>query len=127
MGREVDRREGGAGASVEVRSRLGSAGTPVTVIDAFGEHDYAARGVLASTLEKCHGHVIVDLARCTFLDTAVIGALIGKALELGKQGDRLELIVPRSAPFARKIDQLHFGTVLPVLNSMPFLQSVRPV
>jgi hypothetical protein len=46
----------------------------------MGEHDYTSRGLLAAALEQVDGHVVVDLSSCTLIDTAVLGAIIGKAL-----------------------------------------------
>jgi anti-anti-sigma regulatory factor len=105
---------------------LGDARRPITVIQAIGEHDYAARAMLVTALERSEGHVIVDLTTCTFIDTTVMGAIIGKALALGKAGHRLELVVPRSAPFARTIDQLRVSTLLPVLNELPPFDASSP-
>ena len=63
------------------------------------EHDFASRRSLATALEPLEEDVIVDLSRCTFIETMVIGVIIGKAVALGKRGFRLELIVPPTAAF----------------------------
>jgi anti-anti-sigma regulatory factor len=123
MGHHVDRRDEALRPTVKVRSGLRSADTPMTVIHTIGEHDYASREILAATLEGVDGHVVVDLTRCTFIDTAVIGALVGKALALGKRGYRLELVVPRSAPFARKVEQLGMRAFIPVHGDMPHVEN----
>jgi anti-anti-sigma regulatory factor len=67
----------------------------------LGEHDYASRSILASTVEELEGHVLVDLTSCTFLHSSVIGTLLRKANALRKKGYRLELVVPKSARFTR--------------------------
>jgi anti-anti-sigma regulatory factor len=118
MSHEMDHRDQ-VRPSVKVRYGLGCARGPVTVIHALGEHDYASRSILASTVEEFEGHVIVDLTSCTFLHSAVIGALLRKAIALGKKGYRLELVVPQSAPFARKVEQMRIASLLPVLGAMP--------
>jgi anti-anti-sigma regulatory factor len=105
--------------SVRVRQGLGAARRPTTVIQLVGDHDHSSRGLLVAALEPIAGHLIVDLSNCEFIDTSVVGALIGKALALGKAGHRLELVVPRTAPFARTLDRLQIGKLLPVLDELP--------
>jgi anti-anti-sigma regulatory factor len=119
MGQEMDRRDEEAEPTVKVRRGLGSAHVPVTVIHASGEHDYSSRSLLASTLEGLEGHVIVDFSGCTFLHSAVIGALLRKAITLAKKGYRLELVVPASASFARKLERMRIEHLLPGLDAMP--------
>jgi hypothetical protein len=119
MGLKMDRRDDEFRPTVKVRVGFGTAHRPITVIHALGEHDYASRAILASTVEEFEGHVIVDLTSCTLLHSAVICALLRKALALGEKGYRLELVVPRSAPFARKIEQMRIATLLPVFSAMP--------
>jgi anti-anti-sigma regulatory factor len=105
--------------TVRVRTGLGDARRPTTVIHVVGEHDYGSRAMLVEALEPVDGHVIVELSSCTFIDTSAIGAIIGKALALGKAGHRLELVVPRSAPLARTVDRLQVGMLVPVLDALP--------
>jgi anti-anti-sigma regulatory factor len=104
---------------VRVRDALGDARRPVTVIQLLGEHDYASRGLLSAALEPLNGHVVIDLTSCAFLDSALIGAILGKALALGKAGHRLELVIPPSAPLARTIKRLRVEMVMPVLEQPP--------
>ena len=80
---------------------------PLTVIHVLGEHDFASRSILAAAFEPLQEDVIVDLSRCTFLETMVIGVIIGKAVALGKDGFRVELVVPPTAAFVwRAVEQL---------------------
>jgi anti-anti-sigma regulatory factor len=109
--------------SVRVRHGLGDARRPITVIQVVGEHDYASRGMLEAALEPLDGYVVVDLTNCTFIDTAVIGPILGKALAFGKTGHRFELVVPPTAPLARTVKRLGVPELLPVLDELP---SVRP-
>jgi anti-anti-sigma regulatory factor len=109
-----------------VRHALGSSRTPIAVIQLVGEHDYGSHATLVAALEAVNGHVVVDLTTCTFIDISLIGAVIGKALALGKGGHRLELVVPRTAPFARTIDRMRVDMLLPVLSELPPLDSTSP-
>ena len=119
MDHEVDRRDDHVQPSVQVRTGLGTEHTPITVIQAVGEHAYASRWMLPSAVEKFDGHVIVDLTRCTFLDNAVISALLRKALALGKRGYRLEVVIAPFAPLARKVERLQMANLLAVRDPLP--------
>jgi anti-anti-sigma regulatory factor len=93
---------------------------PLTVIHVVGEHDFASRRILATALEPLEEDVIVDLSRCTFIETMVIGVIIGKAVALGKGGFRLELIVPPTAAFVwRAVQQLGVRTLVTVHDAAP--------
>jgi hypothetical protein len=85
--------------TVRVRHGLGDSRRAVTLIEPARGHAYASRGMLVAALERVEGHVILDLSSA-FVDDALIGAIHGKARTLGKQGYRLELVVPHTAPFA---------------------------
>jgi hypothetical protein len=88
---------------------------PLTVVHVLGEHDFASRSILAAALAPLEQDVIVDLSRCTFIETMVIGVIIGKALALGKDGFHLELIVPPTAAFVwRAVEQLGVRMLVPV-------------
>ena len=84
--------------------------------------DQASPALLVFALDSLEGHVLVDLTRCASIDTAMIGAIIGKALELGKAGSRLEVVVPPTAPFACTAERLRVGMLLRVLEETP----IRP-
>jgi anti-anti-sigma regulatory factor len=99
-------------ARLRVRRGLGDARRPITLIAFEGEHDGETRAALISALDGVDGHLVVDLTLCGFVDTVVIGALLGKALELGKGGHRLELVVPPSGPLARTVDVLGLQDVV---------------
>jgi anti-anti-sigma regulatory factor len=105
-------------AAPTIRVLPGLGGTthrPVTIIQVRGEHDFASHAILAAALEPLAEDVVVDLTRCTFIETMVIGVIIGKALALGKHGFRLELIVPPSAAFVRRaVEQLGVRTLVMV-------------
>ena len=110
--------------AIRVRHGLGSSQRPVTVVHVDGEHDRESCGLLVEALGPLAGHVVVDLARCTFLDTSVIGAIIGKTLELGRDGYRLEVAVPPTSEFlCRTVERLGIRDLLPVRDEPP---RVRP-
>jgi hypothetical protein len=53
---------------VRVRSGLGDARRPITLIEVDGEHDFESRATLISALEAIDGHLMIDMTRCTFID-----------------------------------------------------------
>jgi hypothetical protein len=110
--------------SVRVRHGLGDSRRPITVIHVCGEHDYAARAILVAALEPLAGHIVVDLTPCTFLDPSVIGAIIGKALALGKTDNRLELVVPGSGSVSRMVGRLGIDALIPLIDEPP---TIRPI
>jgi anti-anti-sigma regulatory factor len=105
---------------VRVRYGLGDPRRPITVIHVLGEHDFASRSLLAGALEPLEGHVVVDLAACTFIETSLIGTIIGKAVALAKAGQQLEVVVPPTGGFvSRTVERLGVRTLLPVLDALP--------
>lgn len=109
------------GPSVRVRHGLGDLRRPITLIHAWGEHDFRSRGILTNALAPLEGHVVVDLTRCTYLDSAVIGAILGKALALGKAGYRLEVVVPSSGSISTRFARLGVHNLVSVLDALPRL------
>jgi hypothetical protein len=93
-------------ASVRVRAGLGVSHRPITVIHVSGDHNYDSRAILLETLAPLEGHTVIDLTDCTYIDPSVIAGIIGKALALGKDGYRLELVVPSSGSISRRLARL---------------------
>jgi anti-anti-sigma regulatory factor len=105
---------------IRVRTGLGDARRPVTLIQVLGAHAYESRWIVRSALADVHGHLVLDLTDCTFLDESVLAAIIRKAATLRDEGVRLELVVPATATFAsRTVERLGIRTVVPVLASLP--------
>jgi anti-anti-sigma regulatory factor len=103
-------------AHVRVRRGLGDSRRPITLAEVEGAHDVHSSAKLISALDELDGHLIVDLTRCAVLDAAAMRAILGKALELGRRGCRLELIVPASGPLARTIDLAGFDQLVRARN-----------
>jgi anti-anti-sigma factor len=79
-----------------INVRLGREGTPgyVAVVSLNGEHDLATSEGVRVALAPLLGAVLVDLSRCDFVDSTVIGVLLERAEELTSDGYRLELVAP---------------------------------
>jgi anti-anti-sigma regulatory factor len=113
-------------ASVRVRAGLGVFRRPITVIHVSGDHDYRSRAVLLETLAPLEGHTVIDLTDCTFIDPSVIAGIIGKALALGKDGYRLELVVPTYGSLSRVVERLGIHSLIPVVDEPPALRPFMP-
>lgn len=66
----------------------------VAVIVLRGEHDLGTAEAIRVSLAPLFGDVLVDFGDCDFIDSSVIGTLMGKARELEREGHRLEVVVP---------------------------------
>jgi anti-anti-sigma factor len=85
------------------------------IVTLHGEHDVASsEGVaLALALARDYAHVLVDLTPCTFLDGAVINALLVSARRMRAAEGALELIAPNDVRGVRRT--LALAGVLPLL------------
>jgi anti-sigma B factor antagonist len=64
------------------------------LVSLHGEHDLASSDMLRAALAPLLGDLVVDLSACTFMDSTVIGVLLGKCYDLRDEGRRLELVLP---------------------------------
>lgn len=66
------------------------------LIEIAGEVDLAVIDRLSAAIERGNGHrlVLVDLSRCEFMDSSVIGMIILANLRMEKEGRRLALLSP---------------------------------
>jgi anti-anti-sigma factor len=60
-----------------------------------GEHDLATSPGIAAVLEPLYGTVLLDLSDCSFIDSSVVSVTVSKALELKREGARLDLVVTK--------------------------------
>lgn len=108
---------------VRVSSRLGDPRSPVTVVFVCGEHDFSVRADLERALEPLHGHVLVDLSPCTFVDASIVAALLTKHAALERRGERLEVLVANAREqIVRKLDRLGARHLLRVVDTSPISQ-----
>jgi anti-anti-sigma factor len=104
---------------VRVVSGLG-ARQASTVVLLYGEHDFGSRGLVQEALFPLDGHVLVDLSRCSFVDSAVIAILLAKSRQLESVGGRLELIAPASQGHVLHVlERLGVGTIVPIRHRPP--------
>ena len=86
------------------------------VVRLSGEHDVSSREALSSALVAASGydHVLVDLARCTFVDSTLINTMLAASRRARERGGSIELVVP-SEPNAvrRTLELANVQRVLP--------------
>ena len=94
----------------------------VAVVSAVGEHDVASAPRLRTAIDQAladTGAVVVDLTPSTFVDSTVLGVLLGVRDRVGREGGGFAaLLAPEGSEEVRRI--LHvtgLGPVLPVLAS----------
>jgi anti-sigma B factor antagonist len=110
--------------SIEVRYAADSVPGYQALVSLGGEHDLASSSELRATLEPILGNVLVDLTRCEFMDSTVIGVLLAKQKDMQREGRRLDLVVPReNAAVARVIDVVGMRELLTVHERLPLADS----
>ena len=77
----------------------------VAVVALVGEHDLNSRGTLRATFDRVaeSRDLVVDLSRCTFADSAIIGQLLVAGRTLSEHGARCELVVSDDAVYVRRL------------------------
>lgn len=96
-----------------IRSGLGSAVRPVSLVTLTGEHDYGSRERIEGALGGIDGHVIVDLTTCELVDTSIVNVFLTKHRELQRSGFTLELIVPPTqVQLSRTFDLLGIRSIV---------------
>jgi anti-anti-sigma factor len=110
--------------SVDVVLRPPALPSFAAVVALRGEHDLATSADVRAALGPIYGNVLVDLSDCSFIDSKVIGALIGKHRELEREGHRLELLVPpANLVVTRSLSLVGMTSLLVVRDSLPLNES----
>jgi anti-sigma B factor antagonist len=92
------------------------------IVALHGEHDLDTHRAILDALEPIFGDVLLDLSRCPFIDSTVIGVIVSRAQVLRREGHHLELVVPPSnAHVARVVDIVGLRSFLTVHPSAPGL------
>jgi anti-anti-sigma factor len=78
------------------------------VVALVGEHDLNSRAALRATLAyAAEGrNVLVDLGRCTFVDSAIISLLLATQRTLKTCDGRCELIIPPEAGYVTRLFEI---------------------
>jgi anti-anti-sigma factor len=114
----TDMMNGESGIRVELRPA--HAAGYAALVTLSGEHDLATSEELGATLAPIDGNLLVDLSPCEFIDSSVIGVLIGKSTGLVREGHRLELVVPAANTVVRRVvEVVGLRSLMPVHDELP--------
>ena len=78
------------------------------VVALVGEHDLHSRAALQATLAYAaeRRNVLVDLGRCSFVDSAIISLLLATQRTLQTNDGRCELVIPPDAGYVRRLFEI---------------------
>jgi anti-anti-sigma factor len=78
------------------------------VVALVGEHDLHSREALSATLASAAEgrNVLVDLSRCSFVDSAIISLLLITQRTLEQRDGRCELVIPPDAGYVRRLFEI---------------------
>jgi anti-anti-sigma factor len=109
-----------SGSDIAVELRPAHAPGYMAIVTLSGEHDLATSKELGAALAPIDGNVLVDLSPCEFIDSSVIGVLLGKSSTLTREGHRLELVVPAAnRAVTRVVEVVGLRTLMPVHDQLP--------
>jgi anti-anti-sigma factor len=100
-------------SDVTVTTLAGSA----WLVELTGEHDLATAPTLTDALDEIHAQgtdVVLDLTRTSFLDSSIVGVIVGHA---AKPGERVVVVAPRESPGWRVLELIQLGTVLRIVDT----------
>jgi anti-anti-sigma factor len=107
------------GASTEVDLAPGEGSPYAAVVTLRGSHDLTTSGELKQVLAPLGGDVLLNLSKCEFIDSTVIGLVIGKARALKCEGSYLELLVTPSSQVERALESLGIDELVTLHEHMP--------
>jgi hypothetical protein len=84
----------GRESRIEVELRTPGAPEYAAIVSFVGAHDVASANEIGDALASVDGDILVDLSDCTFIDSAVVAAVLVRARNLKRDGYRLELVLP---------------------------------
>jgi anti-anti-sigma factor len=78
------------------------------VVALVGEHDLHSREALSATLASAAEgrNVLVDLSRCSFVDSAIISLLLVTQRTVEQHDGRCELVIPAQAGYVTRLFEI---------------------
>jgi anti-sigma B factor antagonist len=89
----------------------------LAIVTARGEHDLRTSPAFIEALQSAmaHSNVLVDFSDCSFIDSTVIGALVGAKRELEARGEHLVLVIPPAQNVVARLAALtQLAEIIPV-------------
>ena len=112
-------RDGAGVPSTEVDLAPGGGSPYSAVVTLRGSHDLNTSAGLKAALAPLDGDLLLNLAECDFIDSTVIGLLVGKARALKRNGQYLELIVAPESQVELALENLGIEELVTVHDHMP--------
>jgi anti-anti-sigma factor len=101
------------GPSVDLEHHPVSTPAFAAIVHLCGEHDMATASEIEDALNSISGDVLVDLSKCTFLDSSTIGALLEDGRRREREGHHLELLAPHAtSPILRALEIMRVDRLL---------------
>jgi anti-sigma B factor antagonist len=95
-------------------------GEGVSVVRVLGEHDLSTRGPLADELERVSGRggrVVVDLSEAEFIDSTILGVLIGGHRQVTAAAGSYALVAPSGGRPRRLLEMTRVADRIPVFET----------
>jgi anti-anti-sigma factor len=107
-------------------SSIGIERTPIRapsyagIVSLRGEHDLDSSAAIREAVDSIEGDLLIDLSRCGFIDSSVVGTLLRKFQERAQAGHRLDLLVPpENRIIVRTIEIASLRELLTVHDRLP--------
>jgi anti-anti-sigma factor len=81
-------------APIKAELQTGGGSRFAAIVMLRGEHDIATAPGVELAIGSISGNVLVDLSECAFLDSSILGVLIGTSKKLERDGRYLEIVAP---------------------------------
>jgi anti-anti-sigma factor len=85
--------------------KVAFASKDTAVVALFSEHDLHSRAALRAALAYAaeERNVLVDLSRCTFIDSSIISLLLATQRTLNARAGRCELVIPPQVGYVTRL------------------------
>jgi anti-anti-sigma factor len=99
------------------------------VISLIGDHDLSTKPELVDRLAKLRNRrrVVIDLQRCTFVDSTIVGAILAACRADAPRGPKVSIVVPDDTSYVyRALSVLGLGDLVPTHPSVASALAVPP-
>ena len=92
----------------------------MSIVTLHGEHDLNSKPELVRALEAAsQRNVLVDMSRCTFVDSAVVSVVLRVSRKLQERDGVLELVIPSEArPIRRVFELMGLESLVPMRETL---------
>ena len=111
--------------SIEVRAIPGG-----VAISLGGDHDLSTKPQLVESLARLRAEkrVLIDLQRCTFVDSSIIGAILAACRRGSSRDPNVSVVLPHDASYVyRALSVMGLGDLVPAHLSIEAALEATPV